>query len=260
MAVEGAEGFDFSSVISRAFEAIGSNFLLFLALSLVLAGIPTFAFEWAAGLLATDGRIANGEELEFFFSPVFWAPVVLGVVVGIVTNVILQASLTRATVMHLSGERPTFGPLLTVGLTMILPMIAIGLLSAIGIMIGYLLLIVPGIILSLAWLVVAPVYVQERIGLLEAFGRSMELTRGVRWKLLLLMILLGIGLSILSVPVAGIVNVIESMKVPLVGPILNGVLGAVSSMISVTVTASIYVELREAKEGVAPDELETIFA
>ncbi|MEN2712683.1 hypothetical protein ACQKOH_02650 [Sphingomonas sp. NPDC092331] len=64
--------------------------------------------------------------------------------VSIVTGAILQAGLTRATVMHLSGETPQFGQLLAVGISMILPMIAIGLLAGVGVIIGFMLLIVPG--------------------------------------------------------------------------------------------------------------------
>jgi hypothetical protein len=47
---------------------------------------------------------------------------------------------------------------------------------------------------------------------------------------------------------------------PLVMALVSGVIGAIAGMITVTVQASIYVELRDVKEGVAPADLEAIFA
>jgi hypothetical protein len=47
--------------------------------------------------------------------------------------------------------------------------------------IGFILLIVPGLILLVRWAVVAPVTVLERPGIFAAFGRSRELVRGNGW-------------------------------------------------------------------------------
>lgn len=57
-----------------------------------------------------------------------------------------------------------------------------GILAAIGIVIGLLLLIVPGLILLTMWSVVAPVIVIERRGVGAAFSRSRELVRGNGWQ------------------------------------------------------------------------------
>ncbi|WP_438801690.1 hypothetical protein, partial [Enterobacter hormaechei] len=80
---------------------------------------------------------------------------------------------------------------------MILPMIAIGLIAGIGVGIGLLLLIVPGVILWLVWAVVTPAYVQEKVGILEAFGRSAELTKGARGGIFLTMLIVPLLLWVL---------------------------------------------------------------
>lgn len=56
-----------------------------------------------------------------------------------------------------------------------------GILAAIAITIGFVLLIVPGLYLITIWSALIPVVVLEKVGALEAFGRSRELVRGYGW-------------------------------------------------------------------------------
>ncbi len=53
-----------------------------------------------------------------------------------------------------------------------------GVLAALAIVIGLLLLIVPGVILFTLWFAIVPAIVLERAGVFESFGRSMALVRG----------------------------------------------------------------------------------
>ena len=55
------------------------------------------------------------------------------------------------------------------------PLVGASILAGIGIGIGFILLIIPGLILLVIWAVVAPVIVIERPGVFAAFGRSREL-------------------------------------------------------------------------------------
>jgi hypothetical protein len=56
-----------------------------------------------------------------------------------------------------------------------------GLLWVLALMIGFLALIVPGLILLTIWSVVGPVIALERRSVIEAFTRSRELVRGQGW-------------------------------------------------------------------------------
>jgi hypothetical protein len=80
----------------------------------------------------------------------------------------------------------------------ILPLIGFGILYAIGVTIGFLLLVVPGLILITFWSVGAPAIVVEGIGPIDAFGRSWHLVRGNAWPvfgalLVVLLIVIGVG-------------------------------------------------------------------
>ena len=56
-----------------------------------------------------------------------------------------------------------------------------GVLAAVAIFVGLLLLVVPGLVLLTWWFVLSPVVVLEGQGVLPAFGRSRALVRGHGW-------------------------------------------------------------------------------
>jgi hypothetical protein len=74
------------------------------------------------------------------------------------------------------------GELIEATWPVVLPLIGIGILSGIAIGIGFLLLVVPGLILLTIWAVIAPVVVVEHSGVMDAFGRSREIVRGNGWQ------------------------------------------------------------------------------
>ena len=90
------------------------------------------------------------------------------------------------------------GDLFSAASPFILPLIGFGILYAIGVTIGFLLLVIPGLILITFWSVGAPAIVVEGIGPIDAFGRSWRLVRGNAWPvfgalLVVLLIVIGIG-------------------------------------------------------------------
>ena len=64
----------------------------------------------------------------------------------------------------------------------VVPLIGAGILAGIGIAIGFVLLIIPGLILLTIWSVIAPVIVVEHSGAIDAFGRSRALVKGHGWQ------------------------------------------------------------------------------
>jgi len=75
-----------------------------------------------------------------------------------------------------------------------------GILAALGITIGLILLIVPGLILFTIWALIVPVIMLEGASIGQSFGRSRELVRGNGWSmfgLIVLAILILIGVRLL---------------------------------------------------------------
>jgi len=73
------------------------------------------------------------------------------------------------------------GELISAGSSSIVPLIVNGILRAIAITIGLILLIVPGLYLLTIWAVTSPAIVAEHTGAMGAFGRSHELVKGEGW-------------------------------------------------------------------------------
>ncbi|MGH2451546.1 MAG: hypothetical protein ACRDGE_09805 [Candidatus Limnocylindria bacterium] len=90
-----------------------------------------------------------------------------------------------------------------------------GILAALGVGLGLLLLIVPGLILWTWWLVIVPVIMFEGTGVTAAFGRSRELVRGHGWSVfgvLVLTILILIAVDVVfGVVAAGFDNVVIAL-------------------------------------------------
>jgi MFS family permease len=76
----------------------------------------------------------------------------------------------------------TPGQLLRTATPVLVPLILVGIVAGIGIVIGFVLIIVPGLILITIWSVAAPVVVLEQPGVFAALGRSRELVRGNGWQ------------------------------------------------------------------------------
>jgi hypothetical protein len=249
-----AEEFSIERVLSRGIGAITGNLAVFTIVALVLAGPPMFLVQWWS-----EARVQINVQTGEISVWSFIVAMLLALLVNAVTNAVLQAALTRATVQHLSGEKPNIAACLSVGIAMLLPMIGLGLLQGLGLTLGFILQIVPGIILTVMWSVVVPVYVQERPGVIESFSRSAELTSGERWKIFALLILVGIAMWIIQY-VGQKVAVAFASSGPLVPALILAAVSALTSMIWLTIAASIYVELRDVKDGVGPSELEAIFS
>ena len=99
------------------------------------------------------------------------------------------------------GRQATFGESLSTALRVFLPLIGLSILFGLGIMFGLILLIVPGIMLMVAWAVAVPALVVERCGVIDALRRSAELTKGSRWKIFGLFLIILVIYWIVSVVV-----------------------------------------------------------
>jgi len=271
-------GFSMGRVVSRLFAVLGRNVVLFLLLSVLLVGLPTAVFGYIQLSLVTP-LIGPGEQpgaaaaFNNMFSPLRIGVGALAWLAGIIGNAVLQGAVIHATVSDLSGRRPTFGECLGAGFRFFLPLVLIGIIFAICFVFGLLVFVVPGVLLALAWFVAAPAEVMERTGIFGAFGRSVELTRNHRGAIFALAIAfvfaqwvaqtlisgvlgIGIGASAAATPtLAG--NGFQSLFV--MQTITGLVLATLFASIGQAGIASIYFELRQAKEGVGVEQLASVF-
>jgi hypothetical protein len=124
-----------------------------------------------------------------------------------------------------------------------------GLLLGLGVFIGFLLLIVPGLYLLTIWSVTAPAIVVERRGAIEAFGRSHELVRGNGWTVfgaILVAFLILVGLAIVAA-------IIGAAIADLAGAItLSIVVNVIAAPFAALVSSVLFFELRGEEAALAP--------
>lgn len=244
--------FDFGRVTSRIGALIGRNFVPFLVLSLILAGVPYFLLLLIPLTLGDDSGVAVPASL--------FATLVL-----IAGGLVLQAAITRASIDQLSGKQISIAAALNAGVAVALPLLGFGLLFGLGVGLGLLLLIVPGVYLATMWAVSGPIIVVERLGVFKAMARSGVLTQNHRWAIL--------GLFVLYMIFALFVQGIIALAIPGGWATMAGLPGGsmlaivaliafqtISSIVATVGVAAVYFELRQIKEGVDVTELANVFA
>ena len=251
---------DIARVIQQLFTVLGRNFVTFLLLAFLLVGLPTGAMTYFQGTMAT-AALDTGTVPNLGFGP----GVIFSGLVVLVTSAILQGALIFGAVQDLSGKRASVGDSLATGLRAFLPLIAVSILFGLGIACGFILLIVPGLMLLCAWIVAVPALVAERRGIFETFGRSAELTRGNRWRIFALLLIFWVAAMVLGMIMGAVMGVgmltsgPQAFAVSPLYVVMNVVTNTLSALVGATGAAVLYVELRQAREGLGTDSLAKIF-
>ena len=178
-----------------------------------------------------------------------WAIRILDVVIGAVTQALLIASLTHAAVADAEGRQAGLADSLGAGFHRILPLFGLTLTEYAGTGLGLLLLVVPGVVVYLKWLVAVPAQVVEGHGIRRALNRSAELVQGNRWRCLAL------ALIFLVLPIVAMTGLLYLSE--LLGYSDASVTGIIMSACCIGLYATLYgalpgvlfIQLREMKDG-----------
>ena len=246
MTVASAVGRDWSWSIGSALEAAASvllrQFVPF-AITALIAGFPNVVYWYLIG---------RGTSLS-----VLTITGMVSVVVNTAAMIFVIQTLTYGTVQALRGRRVSIGDCLIQGGRRLPVGIVIGFLAYVGIVLGAVLLIIPGIILFTMWSVALPANTVERTGILASLSRSQELTRGRRWRVfgtILVPIVLSAVTSWILLGVFGF-RAVGLQTFQIVSWLVHGV----EQAFSVCVFATLYYYLRRDKEGVDIEQIAAVF-
>lgn len=252
--------FSIGTVLSRAFGTLGSNPVATFGIAFLFGALPQLLFSY---FVTADLRLADRASTIAVVTVS-----IASYVVYMLLSMLVQGALVRATSAYAAGGKASFGDCVGTGLSMAVPLIGLTILMVLGVMLGLTLLLVPGIMLAIMWSVAVPALVQERVGILDAFSRSRALTKGARWKIFGLFVLI----MILSWILMGVIGVIM-ITAGTMPSVANGTLGfsptylAISAVSNTLILAfwgavqtSLYVGLSGWKDGPQGASLEDIFA
>ena len=239
---------DIGDVVSTTWSLLTANFGHYLLLSICLLGIPTFLFN------------------TFIFADRFYS---MGVMAGIggtliysVFSLVLQGSITHSAIEELNQRSVSFQGSVSATLAKLLPLIFLSILMGLGVGIGFLLLIVPGIFLSIIWVSAVPVLISERVGVFDAFGRSVRLTEGQRWRILalvLIVLVIGTALNFVIGLLTSSMYYISSYSPSLMITLMEAIGGVITARFGSIGSAVLYTRLRQIKDGVDLTQVSKVF-
>jgi hypothetical protein len=116
----------------------------------------------------------------------------------------------------------------------VLPLLGASILAGLGIALGLLLLIVPGLILLTWWSMITAVIVLERKGVFESFGRSRELVRGNGWSVFGLLVITYLLVVVVSGIVGAIFAWLPAYASNYFGSVIGGTLTAPFAALAIT--------------------------
>jgi hypothetical protein len=120
-------------------------------------------------------------------------------------------------------------------------LILVGITAAVGIAVGFVLFVVPGLVLITLWSVAAAVVVLERPPGLQALSRSRELVRGNGLRVFAVILALDIAVAI----VATALELLANSAGTGVGIVVRVVVGVLAAPLSALAAAVLYFQLRE---------------
>ena len=245
--------FSVGTVLSTGFRVWLRNLVPFLLITAVFYAPP---WIWAWHVMQIEPTLENFKDVK--------SVTVVASYLTMPINVFVAATLTYGVVMDLYGQRATVTACMTTGLNRFFPALAVAVLSVVCIGVASV-TVIGGIIVFCMLYVATPVAVLERAGILGALSRSSALTRGHRWGILglfLILFLLNVGILYLlhatvldstsKTVAAAFANLRSRVYLDYAREVVVGSLGAVMASVS-------YYLLRAEKEGTSAAELAAIF-
>ena len=176
-------------------------------------------------------------------------------ILGLVLTTLATAACFRAVSSTYLGEKPTVGESLSFAASRLLPLIWLSILYSFGLIIPFLLLLLPGIWLAVAWSLSYPALLAEDVRGFKALGRSFRLVSGRWWATfgaLVVMFLIVVVISAIVGVLLGAI-LVASLDNEFVAGVLTTLINIGSSLITVPLFAAvltiIYYDLRVRKEG-----------
>ena len=212
---------DVGGVIRRTFEIYADQ-----ALVLITAAAVVFVISAVVGALLVTA------------SP---GLAIIALVVSLVASTLFTGMVVELVADVQDGRRDASpGQLLQAAVPVLGQLILVGIVAGIGIVIGFILIIIPGLILLTIWSVAAPVVVLERPGGLRALGRSRELVRGEGWNVFAVILLMVILVSVISFAI----EAVAASAGTGIDLLVRVVVGILTAPISALASAVLYFQLR----------------
>ena len=235
-------------VFSKAWSVFSQNFLTFVLVT-GIASLPSLLFP----------QPAPGTEANPFANAGMG---LLAVFLMIVLGTLSQAIVLYGAFQVMRGRPIDLVESARIGMRRFFSIVGIAISVPVLCVLASVFFVIPGMILYVMWFVAAPICVVEQLGPFRSMGRSRELTKGHRWKIFGLQLLILIPALIVGA-IIGAVMIASMGGFLAVAAALGTTLGQVVNVIWTAFYAIVivvtYHDLRVAKEGVDTEQIAAVF-
>jgi len=245
-------------ILTRTFSVMAHNPLVTFGTSLVLSGLPGVLLNYL--IFNQRDTQSTGLTIAVIMSGALF------LLISFVLHALVQGCLVRATIADSEGRKASLSECIGAAVARFLPLIGASLLLGLAIVLGVLLLVIPGIMLIIIYAALIPVTVEERLGVMEAFRRASELSKGARWKILGLAVLVllifwlfMVAVGLVQVALIGSSSSDLSRAFSISALLVSGLSSTFMTCFWSTTQTALYVELRDWKDGPATGRLGEIF-
>lgn len=232
--------FTVGSVLSRTLDMFKQKFGLYYGLAIIAQIVPLIFLI-----------------IVMFIAPNSIALLLLAMLLMVIFGLVMQGAVVYAVYQSLRNDVVSIGDAISKAMSNIVPLFLIAIVCGIAIGIGFMILVIPGLIIMTMVAVVIPVCMAERLGTMDAIKRSTDLTKGYRLKVFALLLIVLVASAIIN----GIINGIVGAIVPnvIVVSVVSVAIGAVPMAFGYIMASVMYYDLRAVKEGISVDALADVF-
>lgn len=228
---------DFSGFISETFGLLSRNAVPVLVFIAVLGGLNSLGLFLG---YISEGDTLAGIGFGFSVDPADGlAAGLFQLAVGVLSIIASYFLLSRL----LEGEGR-----LPVRDTRIWAYVGVMILSTLGMILGFMLLFVPGIILLVRWSATSGFLIERRLGLIESMSASWDATRGSSWPIFFVGLVLFIGLAVVGMVTGGMGMAIDS---PMVTAVLSSFAEVAGNAVFLAFGIAVYLVVEDNSDAIS---------
>ncbi|MDE0376610.1 MAG: hypothetical protein OXK16_11720 [bacterium] len=235
-------------IVDATFTVYRRRFGPMFAIVLMLVFIP-FLVSLAGGCSLDAGGTTTCT------SPIGW----LGYYVGVVGSIVAGVAAVLVAAGAYADVPSDWRSAMSIGVRRTVAILLATIVAGILMVIGFVLLVIPGIFVLVSLAVTWEALIIEGVGPMESIKRSWRLVSGERWRVfgagVLVIVLMVIFVGVVSAVIALILSAVLGVSGGMTGYLVQ----QVASLLSIPLTAAlgtvIYLDLRVRKESLSADEL-----
>jgi hypothetical protein len=227
--------FRVGSVLNRTWSVLAGNFPAFFLVT-AIASLPALVLE----------NLGQNQAL-----------IIVGGFVGELMRRLSQAMVLFGAFQQMRGRPVRLVESLQVGSRRIVPVIGLAISASVLTTLGFVLLLIPGVIMVIMLFVATPACVVEKRGPFTSMDRSAQLTKGHRWKIFALLLLMALPLFVAEAAIELMIEI--EVVVGFWAPVVHLIWDAIWEAVYAVLIIATYHDLRVVKEGIDSEQIAAVF-